>query len=370
MKGRDYPDVVKTILARPLTGAGGGIPLTRGEVAMLFLDGYAGDGRGLLDIRSQGYGDDDDWDGLTYDDVLDNTDEQPGESAFVWTKWNHENCDLNDLLDRSPRKLCSDYAKIYAMKLGFDLNLIRNYSSSSQVARVLTESWVEKNSYCPCCGNAQIKRFVNNQPVADFHCTSCSEEFELKSKNGNLGKKIVDGAYGSMLTRIASSNNPNFFFLTYRKATWSVFDFLIIPKQFFVPTIIERRTPLKDSARRAGWIGCNIDLHRIPKLGRIFLVRNTEITSKEDVLATWSKTLFLRNQKKEAKGWALDVLNCLDRIPGDRFSLDDIYRFEDELKSKHPENNFVRDKIRQQLQVLRDKGILEFTSRGIYRKLT
>ena len=82
-----YSDVVRTILVRKKTGEGGGIPLTRGEVAMLFMDGHAGDGPGLLDIRSQGYGEDNDWDGLTYDDVLDNTDETPGEAAFVWTKW-------------------------------------------------------------------------------------------------------------------------------------------------------------------------------------------------------------------------------------------------------------------------------------------
>jgi len=75
-------DVVQTILARPQSGSGGGIPLTRGEVAMLFLDGYAGDGPGLLDIRSQGYGEDNDWDGLTTEDVLEDED-----TAFVWTKW-------------------------------------------------------------------------------------------------------------------------------------------------------------------------------------------------------------------------------------------------------------------------------------------
>lgn len=75
-------DVVQTILARPRNGPGGGIPLTRGEVAMLFLDGYAGDAPGLLDIRSQGYGEDSDWDGLTHDDVLD----EP-HTAFVWIKW-------------------------------------------------------------------------------------------------------------------------------------------------------------------------------------------------------------------------------------------------------------------------------------------
>ena len=82
MKFNDYPDVVKAILARPRIGSGGGIPLTRGEVAMLFLDGYAGDGPGLLDIRSQGYGEDNDWDGLTTEDVLEDED-----TAFVWTKW-------------------------------------------------------------------------------------------------------------------------------------------------------------------------------------------------------------------------------------------------------------------------------------------
>lgn len=77
-----YSDVVRTILARPKTGTGGGIPLTRGEVAMLFLDGYAGDDPSLLDIRSQGYGDDEDWDGLTDEDVVEDED-----TAFVWTKW-------------------------------------------------------------------------------------------------------------------------------------------------------------------------------------------------------------------------------------------------------------------------------------------
>ena len=49
---------------------------------MLFLDGYAGDAHGLLDIRSRGYGEDDQWDGLTLDDVLEDEN-----TAFVWTKW-------------------------------------------------------------------------------------------------------------------------------------------------------------------------------------------------------------------------------------------------------------------------------------------
>lgn len=79
---KPYSDVVKTLLKRPRNGAGGGIPLTRGEVAMLFIDGYAGDHPNLLDVRSQGYGQDDEWDGLTDEDIIedDNT-------AYVSTTW-------------------------------------------------------------------------------------------------------------------------------------------------------------------------------------------------------------------------------------------------------------------------------------------
>lgn len=34
----------------------------------------------------------------------------------------------------------------------------------------------------------------------------------------------------------------------------------------------------------------------------------------------------------------------------------------------YPENHHIREKIRQQLQLLRDKGIIEFVGRGRYKK--
>ena len=49
--------------------------------------------------------------------------------------------------------------------------------------------------------------------------------------------------------------------------------------------------------------------------------------------------------------------------------LNQIYSFENELKIKHPENNFIKDKLRQQLQYLRDKGFIEFLGNGHYRKI-
>ena len=155
------------------------------------------------------------------------------------------------------------------MNLNFNTKLAEGYSSNSQIARILTENWVKENSYCPCCGNLPLNEFENNRPFADFYCNSCSEEFELKSKNGNLTNTITDGAYSTMIERINSNQNPNFFFLTYTKQ-WTVNDFLIIPKQFFTTDIIIKRKPLAQTARRAGWMGCNIDISNVADAGKVF----------------------------------------------------------------------------------------------------
>jgi type II restriction enzyme len=50
-------------------------------------------------------------------------------------------------------------------------------------------------------------------------------------------------------------------------------------------------------------------------------------------------------------------------------TLKEVYAFTSYLKTKHPNNNFIEDKIRQQLQVLRDKGFLEFKGNGKYQLL-
>jgi type II restriction enzyme len=51
------------------------------------------------------------------------------------------------------------------------------------------------------------------------------------------------------------------------------------------------------------------------------------------------------------------------------FTLQDVYAFAVQLEKLHPVNRHVRDKIRQQLQVLRDLGRIEFPRRGRYRSL-
>lgn len=255
------------------------------------------------------------------------------------------------------------------MDFRFDLSLISGYTSKSQIVRILTESWVGDNLYCPRCGCPKINHFPNNSAVADFYCPNCRNEFELKSKKGKIGKKIADGEYQTFINRITSNNNPDFFILNYNETELCVENLWVIPKHFFVPAIVEKRNPLSPNARRAGWTGCNIIFSEIPEQGRIGIINNRSFIDKNVVINHMRTASQLHTNSLDARGWLMDVLNCINAIPASTFTLKEMYHFSALLQSKHPDNNHIQPKIRQQLQVLRDKGFIEFLGHGMYRKL-
>lgn len=254
------------------------------------------------------------------------------------------------------------------MNYYFNKELARNYKSNSQKIRVMSENWVSDNIYCPICGNPHISNLDNNMPVADFSCVSCGEVFELKSKCGNIGNKIADGAYSTMIERITSSNNPNLFIMQY-SADLQVVNLTLVPKFLFVPSVIEKRKPLAATAKRAGWIGCNILYSDIPKQGKITIIDSQKLSDRKTVTEEYSKIKKLQTDNMEKRGWILDVLWCVNAIDSIEFSLQDMYKFVEFLKKRHIYNNNVEAKIRQQLQILRDKGFIEFLARGHYRKM-
>jgi type II restriction enzyme len=171
-----------------------------------------------------------------------------------------------------------------------------------------------------------------------------------------------------MIKRINSLQKPNFFFMKYAVEVKSVTDFFVVPKHFFVPEVIEKRKPLAETARRAGWVGSNILFSKIPKAGQIFYVENGKEIDRREVLKKWQKTIFLKQVKKsDSKGWILDIMNCIDSLNKKEFTLQDVYVFENDLSIIHPKNKNIKPKIRQQLQFLRDKGYLEFVEAGKYR---
>ncbi|MBU2614181.1 MAG: DpnI domain-containing protein [Elusimicrobiota bacterium] len=254
------------------------------------------------------------------------------------------------------------------MNLKFNAELAKEYKSPSQQARVLTEDWVRHNIYCPNCGNDELNKYCDNKPVADFYCSKCKEDYELKSKKGTIGNIVMDGEYNKKMERLKEANNPNLLLLNYDKSRYEVLNFYVIPRFYFVPDIIVKRKPLSSNAKRAGWIGSNILLNKIPDSGKIALIENSSIFLKKKVLFSWEKVSFLKEQKElKTKGWILDIMNCIDKLDKKEFSLNEIYSFERSLMQKHPENKHIKDKIRQQLQVLRDKNYLKFVGNGEYR---
>lgn len=68
-------------------------------------------------------------------------------------------------------------------------------------------------------------------------------------------------------------------------------------------------------------------------------------------------------------GWKLEVFNCLESIESRTFLLNEAYAFEGVLSQKYPHNRNIKEKIRQQLQYLRDLGLIEFKGQGVYKKL-
>ena len=253
------------------------------------------------------------------------------------------------------------------MKLGFS-EPQRIYDSGSQNARSMTEAWVAQSMYCPICGHMKLNQFPANLPVADFFCAKCNDQFELKSQKKAFGKIIANGAYETKLKRLESETSPNLILMNYEQIGSEIRNIILVPKRFFIPSIVKKRRPLRATARRAGWIGSNILIGNIPISGRIHLVKDCIIIEKQVVLDQWQKTAFLDHLNKTTRGWLVEVMSCVDKLEPNGFSLNQVYQFESHLSSIFPDNNNVRPKIRQQLQVLRDNGYLEFLGQGRYRK--
>jgi type II restriction enzyme len=95
-------------------------------------------------------------------------------------------------------------------------------------------------------------------------------------------------------------------------------------------------------------------------------VSDGSTVAERQVREEFSRVRTLAEVPPAVRGWALDVLTAIRRLGKARFSLQELYQLEPYLQRVHPRNQNVRPKIRQQLQVLRDLGLIEFASPGNY----
>ena len=156
---------------------------------------------------------------------------------------------------------------------------------------------------------------------------------------------------------IVSDETPNLFLLHYQLPKLTVENVLLIPHFAFTLSLLEKRKPLSTNARRAGWVGCNFLLDRIPADARIPIIQDAQPVSSSKVRKAYEKLRPLEKLNVQKRGWTLDVLRIVKGLNKKEFTLKEVYDQEDALAKLHPNNAHVRDKIRQQLQVLRDLGL-------------
>jgi len=241
------------------------------------------------------------------------------------------------------------------------------YKNASQRARVGTESWGASNFFCPSCQSPRLRPAPQGFAAVDYFCPSCDSPFQLKSQSRPIGAKIVDAAYSEMKRAIVEDRTPNLYVLHYDLADWAVRSVILVPHFAFALSAVEKRPPLAPTARRAGWVGCNILLDKIPEDARIPIVQSGKFRPTSEVRNAYQRLRPLEKLKSETRGWTLDVLNVVRSLKKTEFSLTDVYAHTAALAKLHPNNAHVRDKIRQQLQLLRDLGLLQFLSPGSYR---
>jgi len=245
--------------------------------------------------------------------------------------------------------------------------LAARYKSKAQQARVVTEAWAREQLFCANCDSTSLGGTPANNQATDFVCPRCSAPFQLKAKNGAIGATLGDGAFSAMMAAIREDRTPNLLVMRYDWPGWRVRDLILIPSFAFPASAIIKRKPLSPTARRAGWVGCNIALNQIPSEARISVVTESSVAPASEVREKFARVKPLKELSVKERGWTLDVLNAIRRLGKTEFTTAGAYVFERELEQLHPDNRHVRDKIRQKLQVLRDRNLLLHLGRNCWR---
>lgn len=250
------------------------------------------------------------------------------------------------------------------MNLQMRGNLGAGYRSASQKARVVTQAWGKRAFYCAICNSPMLDQLQEGQKARDFLCPRCQAPFELKSQGRPIGDTIRDGAWSAMKGRIEADETPNLFVLHYDRSRWTVRDLLLVPHFALSMSAIERCRPLKVTARRARWRGCNILLGNVPDEAKIPLIVNGRVEPTQRVRKHYRQLKRLKGVRAEGRGWVLDVLRLLGVYGLRRFETKEAYAMLPALQKLHPKNHRIREKIRQQLQILANRGFLRHLARG------
>lgn len=150
-----------------------------------------------------------------------------------------------------------------------DLSVASRFVSQAQAARLALETWASFNLYCLNCDRNDLEQLPDNTPVADFECFACESRYQLKGKNGRLGKQIPGAAYRPTVEAIRAGTLPDHVLVEFDTRFGTVVFVDAFPGRLITEERVLPRKPLSSTARRAGWQGCNII---VEGLGRVRIV--------------------------------------------------------------------------------------------------
>ena len=171
-----------------------------------------------------------------------------------------------------------------------------------------------------------------------------------------------DAAYRPWIESIENGTTPNLLLMRYDLHQLKVAHLEVIPSFFIRASCIKSWL----LSTRPHYEMCSIHVAMVGPDARIKIIERGEAKHPKEVQERYRSFAWMRHADSKTRGWTADVLRCIRHIKKNEFTLQQVYSYESELRKLHPENKFVRAKIRQQLQILRDKGFLEFGERGSY----
>src|SRR5205807_8248112 len=123
----------------------------------------------------------------------------------------------------------------------------------------------------------------------------------------------------TMRQTIPSGQTPRLLTLHYNLANWTVEALSLVPSFAFTLSCLQQRPPLAATARRHGWVGCNILLRNIPQDARIPVVEKGIAESPAKVLSQFQKLQPLAKVDVTQRGWTLDVLKVVRSLGHEEF---------------------------------------------------
>src|ERR1019366_2914049 len=173
--------------------------------------------------------------------------------------------------------------------------------------------WGAGNLYCAACECNSVTQAAANTKAIDFTCPRCTASYQLKAGRQWNERRIPDAGYSAMMTAIQSDAVPNLLVLQYTPE-WRVANLMLVPSFLFNESAVQKRKPLSATARRAGWIGCNILLSAIPDHGKLRIVQAGSITHAQSVREQYNRLRPLASLAPTMRGWTLDVLRVLQTL--------------------------------------------------------